>query len=207
MDILAKPITAYNVQNKRTRYQHTVYNGSRVDVDSGNKTLHAFDTLNFGLRVMGDCHEVARRISHTGWFCDNYENEKCIGVVYRLPARRGKNLFVVGYRLDECEKAGVSFARYYKDEVEAAYAADGMAEKVAEKQQEEATKCDAEQYIETLREDLVEVRSNIRNAVGDIRNGAKTACKYLRSELERRTDIIRGIRELTDSPWMVTEYR
>ena len=78
------------------------------------------------------CDEVdGARIKHTGWFCDEYQDEKIRGLVVRLPHGR----FLSGWSMGE-GMCGEVDGRLYTNEVEAAYAADSMAEDVAERERE-----------------------------------------------------------------------
>ena len=79
------------------------------------------------------CDDVTSSIDHSGWFIDEYGvGEKIRGVVFRLPRSRG---FLAGWSM------GVGMASeidctIYEDEISAAYAADSMAEDVAERERE-----------------------------------------------------------------------
>lgn len=83
-------------------------------------------------------------LRHTGWFCDEYEDEKIRGIVARLPHGR----FLAGWSMGE-DMASEVDGHIYTDETSAAYAADSMAEHAAELerdyQEEENAKREAEQ--------------------------------------------------------------
>lgn len=49
-----------------------------------------------GLRFVGYAHKIAD-LRHTGWYVDNDQHETVRGVVFQLPGRNGKPLFVAGY--------------------------------------------------------------------------------------------------------------
>lgn len=79
------------------------------------------------------------RIDHTGWFCDDYQDTKVRGVVFRLPHGRG---FLAGWSMGEGMASSVDFHVYAK-ESDAAYAADRLAERVAEDEREyRANECE-----------------------------------------------------------------
>lgn len=71
------------------------------------------------------------RINHTGWFCDEYRDEKIRGIVVRLP--HGKLL--AGWSMGEGMASEVD-GTLYTDEIEAARAADSEAEAAAERERE-----------------------------------------------------------------------
>lgn len=78
------------------------------------------------------CDKVdGARIKHTGWFCDEFRDSKIRGLVVRLPHSR----FLAGWSMGEGMCGEVDGA-LYTDEVAAAYAADSMAEDVAERERE-----------------------------------------------------------------------
>jgi hypothetical protein len=79
------------------------------------------------------CDDIARSIGHTGWFTDEYGDSETIrGIVMRLPANRG---FLAGWTMGEGMASAID-ADIYDDETAAAYAADSMAEHVAERERE-----------------------------------------------------------------------
>lgn len=75
---------------------------------------------------------VQRSIDHTGWFCDDYQDQNIRGVVFRLPHRRG---FLAGWSMGESMASSIDF-HVYSDEMDAALAADSMAERAAEDERE-----------------------------------------------------------------------
>lgn len=71
------------------------------------------------------CDEVeGTRINHTGWWADEYQDQKIRGLVFRLPRSRG---FLAGWTMGEGMASTVE-CDIYDTEREAAYAADSMAE-------------------------------------------------------------------------------
>jgi len=71
------------------------------------------------------------RIYHTGWFCDEYQDEKIRGIVVRLPHGR----FLAGWSMGEGMASEVD-GTIYTDVIEAARAADSEAEAAAERERE-----------------------------------------------------------------------
>lgn len=72
-------------------------------------------------------------LGHTGWWSDEYgDSEKIRGLVFRLPSGRG---FLAGWSMGKGMASSLDYD-IYSDEESAAYAADSMAEDVAEQQRE-----------------------------------------------------------------------
>ena len=72
-------------------------------------------------------------LSHTGWWSDEHgDSEKIRGLVFRLPSGRG---FLAGWSMGKGMASSLDYD-IYSDEESAAYAADSMAEDVAEQQRE-----------------------------------------------------------------------
>lgn len=80
------------------------------------------------------CDEISTTIRHTGWFTDEYgDGEKIRGLVMRLPHGRG---FLAGWSMGKGMASEIE-NHIYPDEIEAAYAADRLAERVADAQREQ----------------------------------------------------------------------
>lgn len=83
------------------------------------------------------CDEISNGfgsvINHKGWFCDEFEDETIRGIVMRLPSDRG---FIVGWTMGEDMASELDTGSVYDDEISAAYAADSMAQYVAEKERD-----------------------------------------------------------------------
>jgi hypothetical protein len=75
---------------------------------------------------------VGRSIDHTGWFTNDFCDDKIRGIVMRLPHGRG---FLPGWSMGEHMASSLEYD-VYDDEVECAYAADQLAEYAAEAQRE-----------------------------------------------------------------------
>jgi hypothetical protein len=90
------------------------------------------DGCPFSLRHQW-CDEVhGAYIDHRGWFADDYQDTKYRGIVFRLPHGRG---FLAGYSMGENMLSSVDFY-VYRDAVDAAYAADALAEQAADRERE-----------------------------------------------------------------------
>jgi hypothetical protein len=80
---------------------------------------------------------VGRAINHTGWFTDEFgDGDKIRGIVFRLPRSRG---FLIGWSMGEGMATAME-PEIYETTREAAIAADGLAETVAETERENEAK-------------------------------------------------------------------
>lgn len=104
-----------------------------------------------GLRFVGYADEIVN-LRHTGHFTDrSYQDSIMRGVVYQMPSRRGELLFVAGYNLNDNgdTTAVLDFSHIHRESIptdrleceavkdfarDAAYVADGMAERAAEQE-------------------------------------------------------------------------
>jgi hypothetical protein len=109
------------------------------------------------------CDEVAR-INHTGWFCDEYQDSKIRGLVFRLPKSRG---FMAGWTMGEGMASSMD-CDIYETELEAARAADSMAESAAETEREYQEKYEAERLAEEEREEAERIAEEEREEAEDL---------------------------------------
>jgi hypothetical protein len=64
----------------------------------GRRQCRWVNNASKGMRLVGLAHKVDKRIQHTGWYTDeDGMNETLTGIVYRLPARNGRNRYLIGY--------------------------------------------------------------------------------------------------------------
>lgn len=73
------------------------------------------------------CDEVSQSISHTGWFCDIYQDRKARGIVANLTHGR----YIAGYEISDSGER-VYFDEIHTDEKDAAFMADEHARVIAE---------------------------------------------------------------------------
>ena len=107
------------------------------------------------------CDEVAgTRIRHTGWWTDDYQEEKIRGLVFRLPHNRG---FLAGWTMGEGMASAVE-GDIYETEVEAARAADDLAESIAEDERESREEQEAERLEAEEREEAENLESALCSA-------------------------------------------
>ena len=75
--------------------------------------------------------EVCNSIQHTGWFCDDFQDDKVRGIVVRLPHGR----YLAGWSMGEGMASAVE-VELYDDMQDAALAADSLAESVADNERD-----------------------------------------------------------------------
>ena len=116
-----------------------------------------------GMREVGKAHELSRkhndvsvRIDHKGWYLDNGHNETTCGIVYQLPSRGGKLLFVpaVADTWSGGDGALCDFGDIKDNLDDAVRASDRLAELYAEDARDGDAKSLAEQQIEGLTEEI-----------------------------------------------------
>lgn len=107
---------------------------------------------DIGLRFVGYADKLAR-IDHTGWFTDEFQDSTVRGVVYQLPGSNGAPRYLAGYdnadngAADKGGPAAIDFSTVWEGlpgerpeehgvVVDAARAADSLAERMAEKERE-----------------------------------------------------------------------
>ncbi|MGX1098867.1 hypothetical protein [Amorphus sp. MBR-141] len=154
-----------------------------------------------GLRFVGAAHDVAR-IEHTGWFLDDTQGETVAGAVYQMPARNGVPIFVAGY-LDPWNDgpACLDFGGTFDDEKEAAHAADGIAERMAEESREYAAASRGRLEHDELADEIATSRTEALALIREIKATRQAICgspsiiAALRRRLESFLFEIREARE------------
>jgi len=130
------------------------------DAGKGTGFYHESSCSPFRLRWQY-CDEVtAVNIRHTGWWTDDFQDQKIRGLVFRLPRSRG---FLAGWTMGE-SMASVVECDIYETEREAAYAADSLAENAAEKEREYQEKYEAERLAEEERKEAEELTAALCSA-------------------------------------------
>lgn len=220
-DHTATPIPADNAaavaaRGKLTRARHRagLYHGpdawARVypDTDSAFRdTVAAHDVTGAG-------------IDHNGWY-DNPHGESfrdgsglCFGVVCQLPGRDGKARYVAGYQFGDCEGGpSLDLSTIYESPaesswdtpdsmVEAARAADSMAESAAEKEREYKTAwgagsayADKLESEEAARAEALAILKERRAARATDPGAYPALCAAIRGKVESLVELIRESRE------------
>lgn len=215
--IYALPLARHDVANSVKRYsyrfwwQRKPYAAIGAPFAKGLRWVD--DPESIGFRFVGFADEIARNegysraIDHKGWFTfpDGDTGEVLRGAVYQLPARNGKPVYFPAYRegsegrkgwQDNAGGAVMDFSDtlerrqvYYETPWDAAKAADGIAERQAEKSREfyEAD-AKARQWDE-LATEAEECKESARSLIKAIRessgNAAPLVCQTLRAAIKR----------------------
>lgn len=130
-----------DVETKKERYPTSrciEYNRASED------GLRWIENATNGLRFVGLCDEIARSegrpraIDNLGWYTDEFQDSVLRGVVFQLPARKGKAQYVAGYASSDggdvwnVKNARLNLSETYDDKMDAARASNGIAERAAE---------------------------------------------------------------------------
>lgn len=113
----------------------------RADADSEYRFAYLNSDFFPGLRWEYADEIAPRAIRHTGWYCDEYQDETIRGIVLRLPKGRG---FLAGWTMGKGMATEIDVSWVHEDEIEAARAADERAERAAERMREDQQMCEAE---------------------------------------------------------------
>lgn len=162
-----------DVEAGRTRYpEHAAGMGPALDY-GGESCRWVEAPAKFGLRFVGYADELSRAIRHEGWLIgpDGCDGDVHRGVVYQLPARKGRVQFVYGhadpYNYGPAVLAfgDVVEAPDVEDCAEAARHADEFSRVTAEREREyqEAARAGAE--CAELEREAVELRAGVRAVI------------------------------------------
>ena len=124
------------------------------------------------------------KLDHTGWFCDDHQDEITRGLVVSLPHGR----FLAGYWLS-CNDERVYYPEVYTDIDQAARDADHYAQRYAEREREYQTKCE---MAYRLQDQIDESLARIRECLV-LRNNP--CFNYARDEILELTQKIREMRD------------
>lgn len=173
---------------------------------------------------VGDAHEFVR-MNHTGYFCDIFCDGVIRGAVVKLRTSKGTYYIPATYCTEwdgvtlYLKNAEIVVKSKSEDDHEmaiviAARSADHYAEREAEKAREDSEKDQAQQRCEEYREEITKSRANVRDLIAEIKqHGAFSPAicsalrKTLRTEWGQVQNLRESVRELTASPWMISEYR
>lgn len=141
-------------------------------------------------------------INHTGWFSDaDGAADKIRGVVFRLPKGRG---FLAGWSMGESMASSVEF-EIYESDIEAARAADSLAEKIAETERERDQIWQAGSRWASLGEEVGAARKRALAMLAERRNvsrlnqwDAPTLCAVIVEKIESLVEEIREARAERD---------
>ncbi len=183
-----------------------------------------------GLRFVGYADDLTR-LNHSGWWLDDDGMEPAHGIVYQLPARRGRPIFVCGYadphngrKGREWENpAALSFDVIYgesgyfstspidnPDAADAGRFADRITEIMAEAEREYQEVYRARHDFEDCGTEIIETRRGALDLIRDIKKLCPDLAEYsaasaaLRSRLESMLESIRELRDQRET--LVCDY-
>jgi len=135
-------------------------------------TVRWIEQASDGLRLIGFADDIGREtysraFSHSGWYADNFQSELYRGVVYQLPAaRRGdkgeRERYVYGYADPNNDGAALLAFSIESDKLEAARAADRLAELAAEESREHQEAFQAGNRAAELAQERQELTAKVR---------------------------------------------
>lgn len=169
-----KPTIVYNPEFSAHGYAH----------------LRWIECARCGLRRIGFADEILG-LRHRGWFTHDGgdPSETYRGVVYQLPARDGKTLYVYGYQ-DPNENSALLSFDWAEDKEEAARNADRLADIFAEEARDYDRAWQAGQRYRELGEEIADMReealaigSEMRAARRTMESAAPTICATLRKKI------------------------
>lgn len=125
----------------------------------GYKQCAWIENVGRGLRGVGYADEILSRLRHKGWYTDDTQSDVYRGIVYQLPGRDGKSLYVYGYADPMNRGAAFLCFDYVDDKEDAARFADRLAEIFAEEEREYQEAWRAGRDYVDLEEEIKKVRA------------------------------------------------
>lgn len=183
----------------KKRYPHSArYSapGARFD-GYGTKSMRWCESpADIGLRFVGYADNLAR-IDHRGWFTDEFQDSTVRGVVYQLPARNVRPVYVSGYdnadngAAESGGPAAIDFGTIWLGDPggdyahdnglpsrDAAYHADKLAERMAEKEREYQAASSAGFAWAQKGEEVAEIRRDTLALLAERRAAKAAGDKY-----------------------------
>jgi hypothetical protein len=214
---------------KEARYPRRAgYYKDYCAINYGEKGQIFTDNFDIIGEKIGDCHEIlSPRMRNTGYYADSFQCSVIRGAIVKLKTARGVYYIPATYCTDwdgvtlhmesaELVKKGLSEDCHEGARVRMAYLADSYAEHEAERAREDDAKFQAEQKIESLKEDKQRAREAARDLIKDIRAQRERGeiaggiCSLLTRELiQLRQDIKNAnafIKDLKGNYWLSVDY-
>jgi hypothetical protein len=152
---------------------------SETDASRPDERAYYCDAWPKGWRLLGRADEVpkregSRRVDHTGWYTDPHGDTGTLaGYVLQLPARGGKPQYLPGTAHTEYDGVTVYPLDRYDSPLDAAGAADHIAEREAESEREYNAAWQAGSRWAQLGEEVAELRRGIIRAVRQFKEARK----------------------------------
>ena len=185
--------------------------------------LDAFEDMPGYIEEPKDADKCCQ-MDYNGWYTseDGWTGETLIPVVVSIrhpqkinPENESHIFYIAGTKHSDWDGVMVYTDELFECEGDAARRADRIAEEEAEQCREDDQEYQAEQKIKKLKTEYHELNTKALKVIKDARNASgifpASICKLIKSKLdetlERKRDILRGVKELTDSPWTLSEWR
>jgi hypothetical protein len=183
--------------------------------------LDAFEDMPGYIEEPKDADKCCR-MDYNGWYTDDFQSDTLIPVVVSIrhpqkinPENESHIFYMAGTKHSSWDGVTVYTCELFEEERAAARRADQIAEKEAEQYREEDQKFQAEEKIGELKTEYHELNKEALTVIKDARNASgifpASICELIKSKLDetlqRKRDILRSVKELTNRPWMLSEYR
>lgn len=119
------------LKRAKERFTGAYYHAPKPGNDGRGFYLSETSGMGFNLRWQW-ADDIDSSIEHTGWWCDDYQDQKIRGIVFSLAHGRG---WLAGWSMGEGMCGEIEYY-IYADAESAALAADSIAESMAEKERE-----------------------------------------------------------------------
>lgn len=174
----ALALARQDIANSKNRYPSSRIGGMRggEPFKRGSDTMAWFENPGDYLRLTGLSHEILE-LKYTGWYTedDGDNGELMRGVVYQLPSRKGKKLFMYGYADPNNDGAACLSLSLADDKEDAARWADSIAEHAAERERGYNRAWQAGRDYEDLGDRVATARRECLDLIAE----AKAACAAL----------------------------
>lgn len=158
-----------------SKYGYTRTKSIEYNPSFGNRGARWVENVEDGLRFVDNADKIVR-LSHTGWYTDNYQSETIKGQVYQLPARHGKTQYVPAVNDPNNDNSAILyFGDVTEDKEDAARLADRHAERNAEEEREYQAKDEAERRIEEIDEEIKSIYVVFRKDAKALKTAARTS--------------------------------
>ena len=160
---------------------------------------------SIGLRFVGYSDEILSHLRHTGWYADDFQDEKYRGAVWQLPARRGQSRYIAGFEANSTwfliQIETITDSDDDEAKKQAARDGDWLAEKFAEREREYCEVAAAKMRVDNISEEISEMRKKIITYCGAARANLRALGRsniyheILRESVTTKLDDLRELRE------------
>lgn len=207
------------MKTRKTKPAAIIYNPEWAPDFAPRERWRCVENASRGLRIVGAAHEIAaaegRRMDHTGWYLDPWgDGETATGYVLQLPGADREPRYVPAIADPYNDDAFiVDFHDIGAEKVEAARAADRMAERYAEGERDYQTKDAAERAAEEARAEIAAARETHSALARDLRTAGHSLPPSTRETVRLRMRALLGdvtaarkrIATLAENPYAIME--